>query len=165
MSGYTGAAHSKSSLNHLPRIEDVFRVKGALERAHHVHFRLAFVAEDFFAFHYAQAVFGADRAMKIAHEIVDGARDVVPACEERLVFLAFGHAEIEMDVAVSQMSERHGTHAGDKLRDGGDTLCQKLRHPIDWHSDVVFDRGAFEFLRFRQALAQMPECTALRIVG
>jgi hypothetical protein len=58
--GSTRANYPNLYPHDFPRIENIFRIECALQRAHNVEFRGAFVACDFIALHESEAVFGAD---------------------------------------------------------------------------------------------------------
>ena len=85
----------------------------------------------------------------------------MPAREEIRGIAADRLADIVVDVAVAEMSERNRPRTRNQFYDGGIGLLDEIRHRDHRHRDVVLDRAAFRFLRRRHLVAQFPERAAL----
>src|SRR6185437_3517218 len=112
--------------------------------------------------HHTKPMLGAYRAAEVMHDVVHGARDFFPAREEHCVIGPFRHADVEMDIAVADVSERNGACARYKCLNGLRRGFHEFGNARDGNGNVVLDRPAFRFLCFRNAFAQTPKCCALR---
>ena len=113
----------------------------------------------------ADTVLGAEAPAQLGHEVMDHPVEPLPMAKERRFFHAHRLAEIEVNVAVADMTEgkdpdarqfpfHHRRRPGDELRDAGDR-----------HGHVMLDAGAFANLRFRQDIAQVPDLPGLGPAG
>ena len=71
-------------------------------------------------------------------------------------------ADIVVDVAVAEMTERHGPRSGNHQLHELIGARDKLRHARDRHGDVVLDAAAFLLLHLAHQLAQAPQLLRLR---
>src|SRR4051794_31933422 len=108
---------------------------------------------------------GANGAAEFLHDVMDDAIDFLPAIEKAGAVLTLGCAEIEMDVAVPQMPERHRPHTGSKLLHRLGTAQKKIRNGGNRQRYVMFDRPALMLLRLGQTLAQPPQVRPLGFAG
>src|SRR5689334_1182329 len=111
-------------------------VERTLERTHRFDFFCTLVAQEFVAFHDADPVFCTDRTAEFADDDVHDAIDFLPTHEEYLVIAALGHAEIEMDVSISQMPEWHGTDTGNALTDSCNATCEEFGNRCDGDRNI-----------------------------
>src|SRR5580704_11640847 len=147
--------------NDLAGIKNSLWIERALERAHHLERDRILDAGQQLALHHADAVLGRNRAAIFRDDAVDERVDLVPARQERILVGADRLADVEMEIAVAEMAERTGTRAGDHGLHHRARLLEKVGHRRDRHRNVVLDRAALGFLRFRDRRAQMPERIAL----
>ena len=70
--------------------------------------------------------------------------------------------DIVVDIAVAEMTERHGPRSGDDQLHELIGARDKLRHARDRHGDVVLDAAALLLLHLAHQLAQAPQLLRLR---
>ena len=107
------------------------RIQAALQRAHQIPRYRIFVASQFLDLQLSDAVLGTDTAAMRCHQVVNHVFDGIGARQEFCRRLLRGLAEIEMQIAITQMSighhararrrcQRCGAGCRDELRDGRD---------------------------------------------
>ncbi len=109
---------------------------------------------------------GRERAAEAIDDVVDaGVGGVLVAREEVGGLVAFGRLQVVVQVAVAQVPEGDVARAGhDGLErgvGGGDEVGQRRQR----HRDVVLDVEAFDALRERDRLAQLPQRARLQLVA
>ena len=137
------------------------RIEGALDGAHQLDLDRRFVVGDLVALQAADAVLGADRPMKLTHDIVDDVVELLPPREIGRGVGAFRLGQVEVDVAVADMAEGHRPDAGQPFGHPGRGADDKVGDPADRHRDVVLDRARIE-LRLDDRLADAPQLLGLR---
>ena len=105
---------------------------------------------------------GGEAAIERAHDLVHGVHQLVIAGEKRHGIGVLGLHQIEMDIAVAEMTERDAADARHEAFANVGRAADQLRHFGHRHRDVVLDRGAGQFLRLGMLLAEFPERGALR---
>ena len=87
--------------------------------------------------------------------------EVGPLGQKRLRIHANGLAQIEMDIAIPQMAERHRPDARQLGMDGLKGAFQEERDMGHWHGDIMFDAAPFMALRIGHRFPELPERRAL----
>ena len=101
----------------------------------------------------------------VAHHLVHRVHDGVILRQEPRRIGVDRLLQIEVDVAVAHVAERHGADAGHQrlARSGG--AADEFRHLRHRHRNVVLHAGAFALLRLGVFLAQPPDRGALRLAS
>src|SRR5690242_8235606 len=77
----TDRRRTQSWADELPRVHQVAGIERALDAAHQFDLDRRFVMGDLLAFHDADPVLGADRAVQVAHNAMDNVVELLPAPE------------------------------------------------------------------------------------
>ena len=102
-------------------------------------------------------MFCADRAAKVQRNCMDDLIHRFPLVEIGGGIGADRLGQVEVDIAIADMTERHRTDTGHRPCDGVAGARDEIRHPADRYGNIVLDRAAFEFLRLDDRLANEPE--------
>src|SRR5688572_30565604 len=84
--------------------------------------------------------------------------------EEVLSICANRWAQIEMQVAIAQMSIRDDARIGYQQFQQRSAVFDEARQLAGGHRDIVFDARAFHALCFRNRFSDSPEVLSLRFV-
>ena len=95
------------------------------------------------------------------HDSVHYSTHLIPARKVSVLVHVCGLAEVEVQVAVAHMAERHGSDARDQLCHGSQGLLDEAWDVRHRYRDIVLDAAALALLRLRNRLAQLPQCRCL----
>lgn len=95
----------------------------------------------------------------IMHDALQGRSLRQEFCGIRAAWLA----QVEMDVAVADMSESNHPCPRRRCRDRACRGINELRDRADRHRNVVFETCAFPLLRLRNPVSDAPQVVALRV--
>ena len=109
----------------------------------------------------ADAVLSADAAAHCNDDVMNNPIQFFLARHEGRAVTAIRLAEVEMDVAVTDMTKCADSQARDAVLRLAAGLVHKFGHPGDRHRNVVLDRGAGMLLSLGNSLAQLPEIRGL----
>src|SRR4029077_14865348 len=101
----------------------------------------------------------------IADDVMNNAIDLAPAVEEGALVATLWGAEVEVDVAVADVTERYGANARHGACHSGSRDVEEFWNTCQRQRDVMLDRRAFALLGFRRTLAQTPEALCLGIAA
>src|SRR5258708_2646762 len=104
---------------------------------------------------------GRDRAAVAHGGAVNGVIDFMPLREKTILVTINRLADVEMDIAVTKMTERKRSRARNELRDRLARFRNEGRHGSDRHADVMLDRATLRLLRSGNGIAQVPERAAM----
>ena len=102
-------------------------------------------------------MFGGEAAVELANHFIDDGLHLVGAFLEGGVISAEGHGEIEMGIAVAEVSVGHDADAGELALALGGGAGDELRRFGNRHGDVVLDGRAFALLGVGDLFAQLPD--------
>src|SRR6516225_9723775 len=119
-------------LEHLARIENAMRIQRRFDRPHQFDRNRVLNCRQKVALEPANAMFGGDRSAKFADDVVDLGVHLTPAGEKVRLVAAHRLADIEMNIAVTQMPEWNRTASGHERLNRCTGLLDKVRNSRDW---------------------------------
>src|SRR5205823_4809533 len=149
----------------LARIHYAVRVERALHGAHERELDRGGVALELRHLGPTHPVLGAEAAAELVYQLVHGAPHAVGATEKALAVTACRLTDVEMQVAVAHVAVRHQPAIGNVGADPGRGPGDKIREHRDGNRNVVFEAGALVALCLGDALAQLPQRSALALAA
>src|ERR1700681_1689884 len=141
----------------LAGVHDAVWIERALDGPHRAECHRRGISLQLFALETANAMFGADTAGKLCHQIMDRAANPRLLRQEQLGALAIDAVDIEMQIAIARVSVAHQYAIGDVGAHPERSLIDKLRQRGYRYAYIVLEARAGMALRLRHGLAQPPE--------